>query len=171
MLWLPLKAMADTQVTQAPRTDLKNALQNVPSDQIRSIENVCRSLVLDYAYYRDRPNAGAVANLFTKDAQLTVLGQTYFGREAIRKRVQAGQGGPIFRHMMSTIRVFVESAQSATGVSYVTVYSHSPGDLPRPIDTPLAVGEYHDVFVRTQAGWKIKERTFVPVFMPIAESD
>ena len=167
MAWVPLYASADPLLSQALRQDTRT----MPPQEVRNIEAACRSLILDYAYYRDRPDADAVADLFTEDAQLRVLGQTYAGRQAIYKRVQAGQGGPVFRHMMSTIRVFVVDSQSAKGVSYVTVYSQATGELPRPLDTPLAVGEYHDVFVHTDAGWKIKERTFVPVFMPVTESD
>lgn len=133
----------------------------------------CEAVVLDYAYYRDRPDAQAVANLFAEDAVLQVMGQEFTGRKAIRDRIVAGAGGPIFRHMMSTIRIFSVDAERATGVSYVTVYSgtrEDGGDGPVPVETFAAVGEYHDEFVRTGAGCKIKRRDFVPVFLPPAPS-
>ena len=136
------------------------------ADGHRAIQQACTDLVLDYAYYRDRMDADPFAELFTEDAQLSVLGRDFVGREAIRERLVEGRGGPLFRHMMSTIRIFVESEARATGVSYITVYSSPPGDLPRPLGPPLGVGEYHDEFVRTASGWKIKRREFVPVFMP-----
>ena len=130
----------------------------------------CEAVVLDYAYYRDRPDADAVAGLFAEDAVLQVLGSEYTGREQIRGRILAGVGGPIFRHMMSTIRIFAIDDDHATGVSYVTVYSAPPGEGPVPVDTFAAVGEYHDQFVRTETGCKIKRRDFVPVFVPPAPS-
>lgn len=130
------------------------------------IERACTELVLDYAYFRDRQNADAVADLFAPDAVLKVLGQDYVGNDAIRARIQQGRGGPVFRHMMSTIRIFVDDQDHARGVSYVTVYSAAAGDLPRPLGDPLGVGEYHDRFVRTDSGWKIQYREFIPVFMP-----
>lgn len=130
------------------------------------IERACTDLVLDYAYFRDRQDADAVAELFTADAVLQVLGQDYVGKEAIRARIAQGQGGPVFRHMMSTIRIFIDDDGHARGVSYVTVYSAAAGELPRPLGAPLGVGEYHDRFVYTDAGWKIQHREFVPVFMP-----
>jgi hypothetical protein len=68
--------------------------------------------------------------------------------------------------MMSTIRIFIDDDGHARGVSYVTVYSAAAGELPRPLGAPLGVGEYHDRFVYTDAGWKIQHREFVPVFMP-----
>jgi hypothetical protein len=130
--------------------------------------DACEATVLDYAYYRDRPDAQAVANLFTEDAVLQVLGREYAGREAIHERIVAGTGGPVFRHMMSTIRIFPIDADLATGVSYVTVYSAPRGDGPVPVDSFAAVGEYHDEFVRAGADCKIKRRVFVPVFLPPA---
>ena len=132
----------------------------------RAIEQACTDLVLDYAYYRDRADAQAVADLFTADALLRVLGQDFDGNAAIRSRIEQGRGGPVFRHMMSTVRIFVEDEDHARGVSYVTVYSAPAGELPRPLGAPLGVGEYHDQFVRTEAGWKIQRREFVPAFMP-----
>ena len=134
-----------------------------------AIKAACEELVLNYAYYRDRPDADGVAAQFTEDARLEVLGQTFIGRDKIHARIEAGKGGPVFRHMMSTIRIFPVDQNQATGVSYVTVYSAPPGDMPQPINNFAAVGEYHDRFVRTAEGWKIAERKFVFVFAP-AES-
>ena len=153
-LWLKIP-LVNSVFVEAARADAKVA-----------IERACTDLVLDYAYYRDRPDAQRVADLFAEEAILTVLGQQFKGRDAIRARLQGAAQGPVFRHLMSTIRIFVESDRRATGVSYVTVYSAPSGDLPAPLSVPLGVGEYHDVFVSTDAGWKIERRSFVPVFMP-----
>lgn len=124
----------------------------------------CTQLVTDYAFYRDRPDAEGVANLFTEDAVFHLMGAKFEGRSAIRERVAAGIGGPVFRHMMSTVNIRVDGA-SATGVSYVTVYQGVAGDTPQSMAQPMAIGEYHDRFVRTKSGWKIAERNFVPVFL------
>ena len=132
------------------------------SDAVRA----CTQLVTDYAFYRDRPDANGVANLFAEDATFTLMGTSFSGREAIRKRVEGGVGGPVFRHMMSTINIEVDgSGDSARGISYVTVYQGSPDPTPQPMTAPMAIGEYHDKFVKTATGWKIAERNFVPVFL------
>ena len=130
------------------------------------IEDACTGLVLDYAYYRDRPDAQAFADLFAHDGELEVLGDRFVGRDAIHARLANAAGGPVFRHMMSTIRIFPVDADHATGVSYVTVYAAQGSELPLALGEPAAVGEYHDEFVRTEAGWKIGRRVFVPVLMP-----
>jgi len=130
------------------------------------VEDACTDLVLDYAYYRDRPDAEAFADVFADDAVLVVLGQEFVGREAIAARLRNAGSGPVYRHMMSTIRITPVGDDKASGVSYVAVYSASAGDLPRPLGQPLAIGEYHDQFARTPAGWKIQRREFVSVFAP-----
>ena len=139
-----------------------------PAPDFGTITTACRDLVLDYAFYRDRPDADAVADLFTHDAEFVIQGQTFRGREEIRTRIVRGQGGPVFRHLMSTIRIFPENAQHARGVSYATVYSAPPGTQPLSLQSPAAVGEYHDEFELTQDGWKIRRREFFAVFVPDA---
>lgn len=132
----------------------------------QSLEAACEALVLDYAYYRDREDvqlaAQGVATVFTEDATLTVSGQSFTGRQAIFDRIADQTNPPLFAHLMSTIRIFPESATKATGVSYATVYV-----APRPKDGSAlaegfaAVGEYHDEFRLTNQGWRIAKRTFI----------
>jgi hypothetical protein len=132
----------------------------------QSIEQACESLVLDYAYYRDREDtqlaAQGVAAVFTEDATLTVNGQSFHGRQAIFERLAQQTNAPLTAHMMSTIRIFPEGPSRATGVSYATIYV-----APRPAQGSAlaegftAVGEYHDVFTLTPEGWRIVNRTYV----------
>ena len=132
------------------------------------VKTACEALVIDYAYYRDRGESDAFANLFTEDAHLEVLGEVWTGRAAIKARLDtAPEATPLLRHHMTTIRITPESEDRASGVSYATIYAGPPGAAPPlPATSFAAVGEYHDQFVRTAAGWKIARRVFVPVFMP-----
>lgn len=132
----------------------------------QSIEQACESLVLDYAYYRDREDAQlaaqGVAAVFTEDATLTVNGQSFRGRQAIFDRIAQQTNAPLTAHMMSTIRIFPEGPSRAIGVSYATIYV-----APRPTQGSAlaegftAVGEYHDVFTLTSQGWRIANRTYI----------
>lgn len=127
-----------------------------------SIEQECTNLVLDYAYYRDRPEPEAFANVFAEDAVLTVGADSWTGRAAIRERLNGAENGPKYRHLMSTIRIFPVDENHATGVSYVTVYNAPKGAT--TVEGFAAIGEYHDEFVRTDEGWKIQSRRFVAEF-------
>jgi uncharacterized protein (TIGR02246 family) len=119
----------------------------------------CRQLVMDYAWYRDHPDTDAYAALFTDDAELSILGETFKGREAIAQRLTASAGSTV--HLMSTIRVTKVDEDTATGVSYVTVYTAPPGIGPHTVSGYAAIGEYHDDFRKTETGWQIKKRVLV----------
>jgi len=134
----------------------------IPISFAADTEKDCTNLVLDYAYYRDRPEPEKFSKLFALNGSLSVGGETWVGRQAILDRLEDSRDGPVYRHLMSTIRIFPVDADHATGVSYVTVYNAPPDK--RSVEGFAAIGEYHDNFIRTDEGWKIESREFVPVF-------
>lgn len=137
------------------------------ASEANGVISACSQTVMDYAFYRDRPDADRVAALFTPDARLSLLGDVFAGRAAIRARVAASVGGPVYRHLISTVQIVPDAdGRGGQGVSYVTVYRGGTSELPQsmPKDS-MAIGEYHDRFVMTQAGCQIAEREFVPVFL------
>jgi len=119
----------------------------------------CSNLVTDYAYHRDQFNAKEFANLFTEDASLTVVSQTWVGRAEIEQRIEGLKTGSTIRHEMSTIRIVPIDADHATGVSYATIYSAPAGV--NSVSGFALMGEYHDEFVRTADGWKFSKRVLV----------
>jgi len=144
----------------------------VYADAHQDTIQACTQLVIDYAFYRDRPDAKGVAELFSEDATFTLLGTEYKGRQAIRARVAAGVGGPVYRHLISTINIRpAKGGREARGVTYVTVYQGQNETLPQTLTKPMVIGEYHDRFVLTDTGWKISERVFVPVFLPTTQDE
>ena len=128
--------------------------------------DACEQAVLDYAYYRDRPDADNVAKLFTSDGTFKMAQDVFSGRDAIHQRIKDAEGGPVFRHMMSTIHIEQSGEDTARGVSYATVYLAPPGELPITITDFAALGEYHDEFVRQGEGCLIRNREFIQVFVP-----
>jgi Tfp pilus assembly protein PilV len=139
------------------------------SRQAAQIKLACESLVLDYATHRDQRNGQAFAQLFTVDGTLLLNGETFIGHSALAQRLE-GPSSLRSRHMMSNIRISVQDGAHATGVSYALIFignAKSDQDLgPSQIASFTAMGEYHDDFVRTDAGWRIAKRRFVPVFLP-----
>ena len=130
----------------------------------------CEKLVTDYAYHRDRLDSARVAALFTADAELSVLGTTWRGRDAIRARFDDTASRT--RHMMSTVHIERTGSDTASGTSYITVYSAAAdADEPAPVSAFAAVGEYRDQFRLTAEGWRIARREFVPVFVPQPETN
>ena len=122
-------------------------------------EDACRQLIMDYAWYRDHPDANAYAALFTEDAELSILGEMFKGRAAIAQRLTGTSGSTV--HLISTIRITKVDDDTASGVSYVTVYTAPAGTGPHTVGGYAAIGEYHDNYRRTDAGWQIAKRALV----------
>ena len=146
--------------------------QALTGSQLQQIKQACETLVLDYANHRDQSRGEKLAQLFTEDAELSVNGQTFVGREALRNRFKA-PASQTFRHMMSNVQITVTGESQATGVSYVLIFAGAIDPLnpsaPIVVSNFLAMGEYHDTFELTDAGWRIASRRFVPVFLSNAQ--
>ena len=123
-------------------------------------ERACTRLIMDYAVYRDAGEARRYADLFTENGSLSLLGQTWQGRDAIYERMVNAEPQRSV-HLMSTVRVYPESQTTARGVSYAEVYIEGETDS-GPVETAgfMAIGRYIDRFERTPEGWKIAERRF-----------
>ena len=75
--------------------------------------------------------------------------------------------------MMSNVRIKVTGYKQATGVSYALIFV-GPIDKQNPdasitVSNFVAMGEYQDTFVLTDAGWRIASRRFVPAFLTDAQ--
>ena len=123
------------------------------------VYRACSNLVADYAYHRDQFNAVEFSNLFTENASLTVVSQTWVGRSNIEQRIEGLKTGSSIRHEMSTIRIVPIDDDNATGVSYATIYAAPAGEA--SVSGFVLMGEYHDEFVRAAEGWKISKRVLV----------
>ena len=126
-------------------------------------ERACERLIVEYCRRVDFGEAGSVAELFTDDAvwegpELVMNGideiRAGFGRrEGVTRRVS--------RHVCTNIAVDVRSPDEATGLCYLVNFRHDhEGEVsgPAPVEVPKFVGEYHDRFVRTPAGWRFARR-------------
>lgn len=134
----------------------------IPASYAGDVYRDCINLVTDYAYYRDRFDAVGFSNLFTEDASLTVVGQTWVGRSEIRARIEGLDSSGKIRHLMSTIRIEPIDELHASGVSYATIYSAPAGS--NSVEGFAIMGEYHDSFVLTESGWRISNRELKSVF-------
>src|SRR5215472_8318781 len=89
-----------------------------------TIERACERLVLDFAYYSDHQEYEALAALFaTEGVMHRPSGDPITGREAILQAYRARPAGRMTRHVCSNMRITVESADRARGITYAVVYS------------------------------------------------
>ena len=126
-----------------------------------AIEWQCQKLCNQFANYNDQNDFRAVCDLFTADGSFwrpSVPDTEIRGRENI---YQAFLKRPplVIRHIVSNCVIEVLSETEATGLSYLVFLAAPLTQDPLPlISGPAHVGEFHDRFVKTNDGWKFRER-------------
>lgn len=126
-------------------------------------ERACERLVIEYTHLVDFGNAPGIADLFTEDGVWRTDEFSMDGQDEIRAGFGRRQGVTRrqSRHVCTNIVITVDG-DTATGLCYLVNYRHDSvsgtAEKPAPADVPKYVGEYHDTFVRTAAGWRFQDR-------------
>lgn len=126
-------------------------------------ERACERLVTLYTHLVDFGDAAAIADLFTADGVWRTDEFSMDGQDEIRAGFGRRQGVARrqSRHVCTNVIITVDG-EAATGLCYLVNYRHDSetgqAEKPAPADVPKFVGEYHDTFVRTAAGWRFKDR-------------
>lgn len=126
-------------------------------------------LQAQYGVFADRGDVEGFTGLFAAGGSVEVPeAPAFVGHEAIRASIRAlGDLGVTMRHVLTNNVVDVVDADTATGVSYLTVYNSTAepdATGQRPVAPPATVGEYADSFRRTPDGWRFQSRVLTRVF-------
>jgi len=128
------------------------------------IERACERLVLDFVFFSDHHQPEALSQLFADDGEMhRPGGDSLIGRDAIQKLYQSRPPGRLTRHICTNIRITVDSADHARGVSYALIYScnlNQPAYAHFGIEAESRhlIGEFEDEFIRTPEGWRFAVR-------------
>jgi len=129
-----------------------------------AIERACEQLIYAYARALDLGNLSAAADMFAENASMTrpmSPNQVIQGREAIRAALLTRPKTLLTKHVTSNVAVQVESAESASSLSYLTMIACTPGAGDQPpflSNGPIYFAEFKDRFVREQGAWKFEQR-------------
>jgi len=120
----------------------------------------CAELASLWTFHIDRHDVDAVVALFAEDAALHGRqGQVLKGREIIRKGLSRRDPNRVTRHVLAPPVIFLTGADTAEGVADYVLFDgfrdHHPGVETLPASAPLAVGEFHQTYCRTDEGWLI----------------
>ena len=133
------------------------------SDALRDIQ----ALNDAFCYELDRGTPEGFAALFTDDARYTHGTRQSRGRAEVlafaRSRTSAGPRTS--RHIQSGLRVTLQGATKATGISCCTTFAAS-ADPPIATTLPTLIADFHDVYLLLEDGWRFAERHIVPIFVP-----
>src|SRR5687768_14892777 len=113
-----------------------------------SDEQACATLCARYAYYVDRQR-DRVADLFTDNAVLAVIGRTMHGLEEIRRRM-APRTRPVTLHFCCNTIIDSEDEDNARGTTHMfsLVYDGEETEFPLPMPVPSSGAIYFDRFRR-----------------------
>ena len=128
------------------------------------IEWRCSQLVARFALLNDASDYEPMVALFTEDAVFarpTVPDKPMVGRAAILEQFRQRPKRTL-RHVMANTVITVESAERATGVTYMVLYAGPPlaeGEKGPPLtDQAPMIGAFRDVYVKVGDEWLFAER-------------
>lgn len=131
--------------------------------EFAGIEAACRRLSTAFAVYVDHGRAEDVVALFTPDGVFERAGLRLDGAAEIAAFLARRPATRITRHFCSNILIEPVDSTRARGIVYFTLFE-GEGETPATMQLPLTVGEYHDDYVRTANGWRIRHRRSVGIF-------
>ena len=133
-----------------------------PSEEL-IIKDKCRELSLRFGRLQDERRYCDLPKLMTEDGTYTRLDEELTILDFI-DWVETMPPNKT-RHFVTDIDFSEVLEASAKGVSYYTLYLYGgETNSPYPLDGPFVVGEYHEKFVKTDEGWKIKSREAQIIF-------
>ncbi len=132
----------------------------------QAIEQACARLVTAFHVHIDAFEHDAVLNLFADDAiWIHPMAGPLHGRAAFQAYLDSKSTKPQAMHITTNILIDVIDENRAKGRAYYTFYYDGNGGVPAVLDTPMAVGQYRDEFIRTDAGWKFAHREPKNIFI------
>jgi hypothetical protein len=138
----------------------------------RTIEQTCRDLVVLMCQLSDHGEREKAVDLFSPDGTWIRGGKPYKGRAEMLGSF-AAPATQVIRHLTSNILITVKDDNSAEGVTYYLAFHTDPKTpnpkLPLALEPPFSLGEWHDKFVRTPAGWRFSHREVKRFFQHVGD--
>jgi hypothetical protein len=132
--------------------------------QRTEIERACERLIFAYTRALDLGDPSGAADFFAEQGSLArpmAPDQVIQGREAIRASLLTRPKTLLTKHLTTNVLLEVESAERASGISYLTMIATTPAAgaaAPHLSPGPLYFGEFKDRFVLEEGVWKFFER-------------
>jgi hypothetical protein len=133
--------------------------------EIRNAELACSALAIEYAEIVDTKDYARFSEIFAEDAAFTLPTNpqgTIRGVDNIIASFNARPRNRLTHHIMSNIRVKVETADAAVGTCRVLLFTSDAAEPETPEGRKASpkqlMGTYHDRYVRTKNGWRFAER-------------
>jgi hypothetical protein len=146
---------------------MRNALGTIGAEQQVSDADYFQlsRVVTELAWRVDEGRADTLYELFTIGGELTLPNGVIRGREAIQawgRQIVDNAPWRTIRHICGNMRFVYDGENAAVGTTMLTVFMVAIEQVSLTI--PYSVGEDHDRFIRTPAGWKVTSRRWLELF-------
>jgi SnoaL-like domain len=134
-----------------------------PAERIE-IERACEQLVYAYSRALDLGDMSGAADFFAQNGSMArpmTPEQVIQGREPIRAALASRPKGLLTKHLATNVAIRVDSRDTASGISNLTMIATTPGAADKPpflSSGPIYFGEFKDRFIREHGVWKFLER-------------
>ena len=134
-----------------------------PAERIE-IERACEQLVYAYSRALDLGDMSGAADCFAQNSSMArpmTPDQVIQGHAAIRAALASRPKGLLTKHLATNVSIRVDSRDTASGVSNLTMIATTPGAADKPpflSNGPIYFGEFKDRFIREHGVWKFQER-------------
>ncbi|MDE0942413.1 MAG: nuclear transport factor 2 family protein [Alphaproteobacteria bacterium] len=135
------------------------------------MEREIERLIAKYCHFIDHGEAARAVDLFTEDAvwdwrhgNIILTGHAGLLKGFTHRQKNARR---ISRHISYNSLIERTGSDTATGVVYFTLYRHDgeEGRSFSPLDeAEVMIGEYRDIYHKTQEGWRIHRRDIAVSF-------
>ena len=133
--------------------------------EIRNAQRACEALCNEYAEIVDAQDYERLREIFAEDAALirpSTAQETVRGLDKIIASFTSRPRNRLTYHIMSNIRVRVETPGTASGTCRVLLFTSDTSEPQtaegRKVSSKQLMGTYHDRYVRTENGWRFAER-------------
>ncbi len=133
--------------------------------EIRNGQRACEALAIEYAEIVDAQDYGRLREIFAQDATFgrsATPDETLHGVENIVASFSSRPRNRLTHHVMSNIRVRMETPTTASGTCRVLLFTSDTSEPQtaegRKVAPKQLMGTYRDRYVRTNDGWRIAER-------------
>jgi ketosteroid isomerase-like protein len=113
-------------------------------------------LLHEYCRTLDAMELDTLAAIFTEDCVVEYGPEDRLksnGRAAVRQGLERLWRWKRTSHHLSNVQIHFPHSDEATALSYIIAWHERPDG-----GTATVWGQYHDVFVRTPSGWRLKRR-------------
>ena len=140
------------------------------SDDISRAKANCVDLSNAFAFFLDRRDYEALADLFVEDGVWTRYGIDLRGRRNIVAELDKRPANQFTRHVTVGHHFTEVTDERAAAMSTnVSFFSFHGGEPPFPVVAgDMIVLDFEDVFAKTSAGWRFVSRTSHPLLVPDA---